>query len=149
MIGYGASMKVISSSIEIAAPPERVWLVLTDFAAYAQWNPFIQSLSGTLAVGERLSVRINPPSGKAMTFKPTVLMVEDNRKLRWMGRLLLPGIFDGEHHFELAPTTSGSSFKQEERFTGILVRIMGASTFEQTQRGFVEMNKALKQRAEA
>ena len=84
-----------------------------------------------------------------MTFRPTVLLVEENRKVRWMGRLLLPGIFDGEHHFELAPTTSGSSFSQEEKFSGILVRMMGAATFQQTQLGFVEMNKALKQRAEA
>ena len=84
-----------------------------------------------------------------MTFRPTVLAVEDNRELRWMGRLLLPGIFDGEHHLDLAPTASGSSFKQEEKFSGILVRMMGASTFQQTQRGFAEMNEALKQRAEA
>ena len=142
-------MKVVSSSIEIAAPPERVWRVLTDFASYPQWNPFIQSLSGPLAIGERLSVRIKLSGGKSMTFRPTVLLVEENRKVRWMGRLLLPGIFDGEHHFELAPTTSGSSFSQEEKFSGILVRMMGAATFQQTQLGFVEMNKALKQRAEA
>ena len=84
-----------------------------------------------------------------MTFKPTVLMVEENRKLRWRGRLLLPGLFDGEHHFELVPTTSGSSFSQKEKFSGILLRMMGDSTFQQTQRGFAEMNKAIKQRAEA
>lgn len=84
-----------------------------------------------------------------MTFRPTVLTVEDNRKLRWIGRLLLPGIFDGEHHFELVPMANGSSFSQEESFSGILVRIMPVGTFEQTRRGFVEMNKALKQRAEA
>ena len=84
-----------------------------------------------------------------MTFRPTVLMVEDNRKFWWRGRLILPGIFDGEHHFELAPTTSGSSFSQEETFSGILVRMMSNATFHQTQRGFVEMNKAIKQRAEA
>ena len=141
-------MKVISSSIEIATPPERVWRVLTDFASYPQWNPFIQSLSGPLAVGERLSVRIQPPGGKAMTFRPTVLTVEDNRKLCWRGRLLLPGIFDGEHHFELARTTSGSSFSQEEKFSGVLVRMMGAAVFQQTERGFAEMNEAIKQRAE-
>ena len=144
----GESMKIVSSSIEIAAPPEKMWRVLTDFASYPQWNPFIQSISGSLAIGERLRVCIKPPGGKAMTFRPTVLMVEDNRKLRWKGRLLFPGIFDGEHHFELVPTPSGSSFSQEEKFSGVLVRMMGAAIFQRTQRGFAEMNKALKQKAE-
>ena len=84
-----------------------------------------------------------------MTFRPTVLMLEENRKLHWLGRLLLPGLFDGEHHLELVPTTNGSSFRQEEKFSGILVWIMGDSTFQKTQRGFIDMNEALKQRAEA
>lgn len=142
-------MKIISTSIKIAAPPERIWDVLTDFASYPAWNPFMQSLSGPLEVGKRLSVRIKPPGGKAMTFRPTVLMVEKNRELRWRGRLLLPGIFDGEHHFRVAPTTKGSSFDQGERFSGILVRMIGTGSFQQTQRGFAEMNEAIKRRAEA
>ena len=142
-------MRLISSSIEIDATPERVWRVLTDFASYPQWNPFIQSISGSLEAGKRLSVRIKPPGGEAMGFKPTVLQVEENRRLSWVGRLLLPGIFDGEHHFELKHTANGSSLSQEERFSGVLVRMMGASTFQQTQRGFIEMNEALKRRAEA
>ena len=43
-------MQVVTSSIEIAASPERVWQVLTDFASYPKWNPFILSLSGRLKV---------------------------------------------------------------------------------------------------
>ena len=142
-------MKIISTSIQISAPIERVWYILLDFASYPQWNPFIQFISGPTRAGEKLSVGIKPPSGKAMTFRPTVLIVEENRELRWKGRLLLPGIFDGEHHFQLAPTPSGSSFSQGEKFSGILVRMMRAASFEQTQRGFAEMNEALKRRAEA
>lgn len=61
----------------------------------------------------------------------------------------MPGIFDGEHHFQVSPTSGGSSFIQEEASTGIPVRIMGATNFERTQRGFVDMNEALKRRAEA
>lgn len=141
-------MKVVSNTVEIAAPPERVWSVLTDFASYPTWNPFIESLAGVPRVGEKLSVRIHPPGGRAMSFKPTVLVAEENRRLHWLGRLLLPGIFDGEHHLDLTPTANGTSFKQEEKFSGIVVRLMGNTTFEQTQQGFVEMNAALRKRVE-
>jgi hypothetical protein len=36
-----------------------------------------------------------------MTFRPTVLNAETNRELRWLGHLLAPGLFDGEHSFTI------------------------------------------------
>ncbi len=68
-------MKELHSEIEIDAPAERVWRLLTDFASYPEWNPFIRSISGQPTPGERLEVRIEPPGGRDMTFRPTVLTV--------------------------------------------------------------------------
>jgi hypothetical protein len=39
-------------------------------------------------------------------------------------------------------------FRQAERFSGILVRVLSAGLFDAIRRGFEEMNVALKQRAE-
>ena len=62
-----------------------------------------------------------------MTFKPTVLRVEPERELRWLGRLLLPGLFDGDHIFHIEPLAqTRSRFTQAERFSGILVGLSGA-----------------------
>ena len=139
----------ISTSIDIESPPERVWQVLADLAAHPDWNPFIQSISGQLSPGEKLTVHISPPGGKGMTFKPTVLVARDNQELRWKGRLFLPGLFDGEHFFKLEPIANGTRFHHGETFSGILVAVMGAASFEQIERGFSEMNQAIKRRAEA
>ncbi len=141
-------MKTISTSILISAPPERVWDVLTDFPRHPEWNPFIQSISGPLVPGEKLKVRIKPPGGKGMTFNPTVLTAQPARELRWKGRLLLPGIFDGEHFFRLEPSGDGTRFVHGEKFSGLLVALMGASSFKQIERGFRDMNEAIKGRAE-
>ena len=86
-------MKPISSSIVIAAPQERVWDILTDFAAYPEWNPFMPAISGPIESGGKLSVRIHPPGGKAMAFTPTVLVAETNQELRCKGRLVLPAFW--------------------------------------------------------
>ena len=138
----------IETDIEINAPTSRVWALLTDFARMPSWNPFIKSISGNLAQGARLAVHIVPPGSSGMHFKPTVLSVRPERELRWLGHLLVPGIFDGEHYFLLEPIGEKlTRLTQGEKFSGLLVGLLG-STLAATSAGFKAMNTALKQQAE-
>jgi len=116
--------------------------VLADTHAYGRWNPFITQLTGRLAVGERLTVRIQPGESGGMTFKPRVDAFEPGRLLRWKGRLGVPGIFDGLHELRLEPTTDGTRFVHSETFRGLLVPFLG-KTLAQTAEGFEAMNQAL------
>ena len=142
-------MKELRSEIEIQASAERVWQLLTDFASFPQWNPFIRKASGTIRVGERLEVYIQPSGASGMTFRPTVLTAEPNRELRWLGHLLISGLFDGEHSFTIEPLgESRVRFTQREVFTGLLVPLFARGLDTDTRRGFEEMNQALKARAE-
>jgi hypothetical protein len=141
-------MKTIEKEIEIRATPAHVWQVLTDLPAHSLWNPFIISISGSLEVGRTISVRIQPPNKRPMSFKPTLLAVEPERELRWKGKVLVPGLFDGEHYFRLAPTGPGTRFTQGEKFSGLLVPLMG-SALGPTEEGFTAMNNCLKKRAES
>jgi hypothetical protein len=71
-----------------------------------------------------------------------------HRELRWLGRLFVPGIFDGEHSLGIEPLGSNRSrFVQSERFTGILVGL-AKGTLQKTDTGFERMNAALKERVE-
>ena len=140
-------MRRIETAIDIAAPPEAVWGVLVDFAAYPDWNPFIRRLQGEARVGARLEVTVQPPGGKPMTFKPTVLAAEPARELRWLGRVLMPGLFDGEHGFRLEATAGGCRLHHGETFGGILVPLFG-KMLDDTERGFAALNAALKERVE-
>ena len=141
-------MRELRSAIEIDAPPQDVWQVLTDFDAYPQWNPFIRSIEGNPEVDSRLSVRIEPAGARGMTFRPTVRAVEPARELRWLGRLFVPGLADGDHRLALEPFDDDRTrFVQSERFSGLLVGLL-RSTLAATQRDFEQMNQALKRRAE-
>ena len=138
----------IETHIEIGAPAEHVWAILTDFARMPEWNPFIRSISGPLMVGSRLDVQIMPPSKSGMRFKPEIIKFVPERELRWVGRVLLPGVFDGEHYFLLAPAAVGRTlFTQGENFNGLLVSFF-STTLSATANGFRAMNEALKQQAE-
>jgi hypothetical protein len=142
-------MKELRTEVEIQASAERVWQILTDFACFPQWNPFIRRASGEAKTGERLEVRIQPSGSKGMTFRPTVLKAEPNREFRWLGRLLIPGLFNGEHIFTIEPLGANRvRFVQQETFTGLLVPLFARGLDADTLRGFEEMNQALKVRAE-
>ena len=144
-----AGRRCLTSEVEIAAPPEAVWAVLTDFASFPEWNPFVVEASGDVAVGARLRVRIRPDGGRATTFRPTVTVVEPARRLGWLGRLLVPGLFDGAHRFELEQTATGTRLVQAEEFSGILAGLILSMVGAASLAGFQAMNEAIKTRVES
>jgi hypothetical protein len=139
----------IKTTIVINASPKQVWEKLTNFEEYPNWNPFIKSIKGNLAVGNTIIVRIEPPEANGMTFKPKVLVYETNKEIRWLGHLLFPGLFDGEHKLELIDNENGTTtFNQSEKFSGILVFLFQKMLDKNTKNGFVLMNQKLKELAE-
>ncbi len=142
-------MKELRSEIEIRASSRQVWQILTDFANFPQWNPFIRRIKGEPDTGAKLEIFIQRSGAKGMTFHPKVLRSEPLRELRWLGRLLIPGLFDGEHIFTIEPIEANRVlFVQREIFTGLLVPLFARRLDTVTRRGFEEMNQALKIRAE-
>jgi len=83
-----------------------------------------------------------------MIFKPTVKSVVENSEFSWLGKLLLPGIFDGKHIFTITKNATGCLLVQKEQFSGLLVPLMRSSMEKSTREGFELMNSALKQRTE-
>jgi hypothetical protein len=139
-------LRSISSTIDLDATPERVWSVLIDTAAYGAWNPFITQLDGTLQVGTKIHVRIALPGRRPMTFHPVLTDVDASRKLAWLGRLFIPGLFDGAHSFTLEPLGDGRTrLVQSEEFSGVLVRFSGG-VLDSTVAGFNAMHEALRKR---
>lgn len=136
----------IVTEVDIDAPPSAVWAVLADPAGYSEWNPFLVSMEGELAEGQTLTNRMRPTGGSEMTFRPTVLKVTPERELRWLGRLFLPRVFDGEHYFLLEERDGGTRLVHGEAFHGVGLWLIDVGQFRQD---FEAMNAALKARAEA
>lgn len=141
--------KEIKTQILINASPEKVWAVLTNFEKYPEWNPFIKSIKGDVKVGSKIIAILEPPESKGMTFKPKVLVFDSKKEFRWLGHLLFPGLFDGEHKFELIENYDGTTtFVQSENFKGILVPLFKRMLDVNTVNGFNLMNQKLKELAE-
>ena len=142
-------MQEVRSEVEIHNYPESVWGILTDFATYEQWNPFINKIVGLPKQGEKVEIYIETPSGKKRRYSPRITKVEEGRELRWFGKSYLPGFLNAEHIFtieELQP--SHVRFIQREVFHGLMTRLFGKGFDNEIRQGFNEMNDALKKRAE-
>ena len=138
----------IEADIEINATAARILALLTDFARMPSWNPFNKSISGNLAQRAHLSLYMAAPGKSGIPFGPTVLSVRPERELRWLGHVLLSGIFDGEHYFLLEPVGENRTrLTQGEKFSGLLVGLL-SGTLTATEAGFKAMNAALKREVE-
>jgi len=143
-------MKHLNTEILINANAADVWNVLMDIEAFPNWNPFIIFVDKKFKEGEKIKIILQQPGSKPMTIKPVVIKVVENKELRWLGHLGFPGLFDGQHIFELKSLEDGSTkFLQREEFKGILVNLFWKQLNTKTRKGFEMMNQKLKELAEA
>ena len=141
--------RTIRSAIEIRAPIDTVWGVLTDFAAYPDWNPHIRRVLGTVTEGSRLAIHTRPPGGRMIVMRPRVTTWAPPTELRWRATFLNRRLFTGEHGFLLEPAGANRvRFVQDETFSGLLVPFYSRLRLPRTRRGFDEVNQALRTRVE-
>ncbi len=123
-----------------------MWAVASDLGQYPCWNPFFTSARGKLAPGEKLDVTMQPVGESAQAFAPVVTELKSGERFAWRGRLIMPGLFDGTHHFVVEALPGGRTrFTQTEKFSGIFVPFVGFTPYHA---GWERMNVALKARAE-
>lgn len=141
--------KELYTEIKIAASANRLWAILTDFARFPDWNPFIRGIRGLPEIGARLVVSIEPPGGRPMQFRPVVVTARPNSEFAWIGRVGIPGLFDGEHSFRIEPLADGRvNFVHRETLTGVLVPFIWPLLKGRLRAGFEAMNEALRDRAQ-
>lgn len=139
----------LRTEIEIDASADRVWQVLADREEYPGWNPFIVRSTGDLVVGKTITNVLKDGDGKETTFTPELLEADPGKELRWIGKVWIGGIFDGEHSFTIEDAGQGRvRFVQEEKFRGVAVPFMKGWLESKIQPQFEAMNRALATRAQ-
>ncbi|MEM9297982.1 MAG: SRPBCC domain-containing protein [Bacteroidota bacterium] len=142
-------MKELRTEVDINAPASKIWSILMDFDRYPEWNPFIISIRGKAHLRERLDVTVQPTGSKPMRFQPKVTLFKKDHQFGWMGNLLVVGLFDGHHIFEIHQKEEGGcTFVHREQFSGLLVPLFWKKLDTQTRAGFEAMNSVLKELAE-
>lgn len=142
--------RTIRTAIEIRAPLDVVWRVLTDFSAYPEWNPHIRQVLGRPRKGGRLTIHSTPPGARTVVMRPVVVTWSPPNELRWRGTFISHRLFSGEHGFKLDEIgPQRVRFSQDETFRGLLVPLYSRLRLNATRDGFERANQALRERSES
>ena len=146
-------MPHIVTAIEIDAPIERVWSVLSDTAGWDSWNPLLKDVKGSLREGGKLSLKIHV-DGRSLPISVEVEDVKPNERLAWVGPILKPArfVFSGRHYFELKKLDDGRTrFVHGEQFRGLIpdAEWFWPKAEPKIEPTYTALNEALKARVES
>ena len=139
---------VRSDPVDIDAPVERVWEVLTDFGRYGEWNPFTTRVDANLEVGAavELHVVLGP-----LRVRQTVRIetVEPPLSLVWGMSMGASWLLSARREQRLEPLgESRCRYLTTDAFHGPLTLPVALVWAGAIRRGFNAMAEALKARAE-
>jgi uncharacterized protein YndB with AHSA1/START domain len=124
-------MRTFNIAIDIAAPAERVWQVMSDIDRWHEWTPSVTSIrrigGGPLAVGSRAVIR-QPKFPPAMW---KVAAIEPGRSFTWISTG--PGLRVIGHH-SVEPTAAGSRAALSLELQGMFGGVFGRLTQGITER---------------
>ena len=139
-------MKEYHTNIKINKPIKDVWVFLTDFESYPNWNPFVGELSGNIKEGETIKTRIIP-LGKS--YYPKILSFKKEEELIWQGKQGAMFLLAGKHYYKLRSIDiNKTELLHGEYFTGLLSSFISKKLLKKMEKAFNDHNIALKQRVE-
>jgi uncharacterized protein YndB with AHSA1/START domain len=111
-------------SERIAAPPARVWSLLTNAADFPRWNSTVTSIDGAITAGE--TIRLQAKAAPGRTFKLKVSDVVPDTSMVWSDGFA--PMFRGVRTFTLsAASGGGTDFSMEEVFSGLMLPMIAGS----------------------
>ncbi len=138
----------IEHRIGVQAPAEAIWAVISDIAAWKDWNPLYPRAEGSLRIGATLDLDLALPGQPTRAINPVILDWVPNDQIHW--RLsMLGGLVRTIRYIEIEILTeTGCIFSNGEVFSGYLGPTVAKRMRPAIRQGFAAMGEAVKARAE-
>ncbi|HEY3950508.1 SRPBCC domain-containing protein [Phenylobacterium sp.] len=139
----------IEHRVGIQAPAEVIWAVISDLASWHEWCVLYPKAAGQIRIGGTLDITLALPGRPPEEIHPTVLEWVPGEQLHW--RLtMLGGLVKTTRYFEIEALAAESCIVSNgELIAGFLGPRLGKRMAGTLYRAFVDMDDALKARAEA
>ncbi len=140
---------VIGQTLEVRAPAETVWAVITDLARYPEWNPFVVACTSTLEPGSPIAMRVRVLPWLTQPQRERVFEHVPGRRLGYgVPPLPLGALASRRFHEVAALDAARSRYVSSFELTGWLAPVVELVLGERLRRGFAAMSAALVERAE-
>lgn len=141
-------MFTIDKTLEINAPPEVVWEVITDFPRYGEWNPFILECKTTLKSGDPIDLKVKLMS-VPQPQREWILEHVPGKSFAYQMKPFPGGALSSRRSHEVTDaggnrTRYHSYFQLKGWMKPLVVGLLGG----RLEKGFAGMNAGVKQRAE-
>ncbi len=111
--------KSVHAELVIPAPPARIWDVLTDTAAYGEWNPIFVSVDGTFEEGATVAYQMKGSDGETSEVESEVRAFVPEREINQFGGI--PFVVTFDHTWRIDPVPEGAKVTQHEEYRGVYV----------------------------
>ena len=143
-------MASIRAEIEIDAPAEEIFEILTDLDAYPEWNPFTPRVESTLRPGDPVHLHVRLRGERLSHRIEYVSANERPAKLCWGAAIGARFLVTAERCQTLTPLDAGRTrYATIDEIRGWLTPLVLLLFGRAMQRGFEAVATALKQRAES
>lgn len=141
--------KCVRAEVEIDAPIDHVWKILTDIDRYADWNPFTPKVETTLQIGAPVHLHVHLVGDRPMHRVETVTRNEPYT-LGWDMKMGARFLLYAERVQVLTTIDENRTrYMTEDCFTGWLRPIVLGLLGKAMQRGFLSCGLGLKKAAES
>lgn len=114
----------VAVRINIRAKPDRIWALLTNARDFPRWNSTVQSIEGSIALGE--TIRLKATIAPERTFKLKVTELTPNQAMVWQDGAA--PMFKGVRRYTLTPKSDGTTdFTMSEAFSGLMLPMIAGS----------------------
>jgi len=142
-------MKKIKTEIEINAPVDKVWEVISNFNEWKEWNPIISNATGEAKLGTKLNIAMSDKEGKSsQKYQPVIIKLDEQKSFHWRAKMVSGHLFTNDKIVELKETETGTLVVHAETFSGLLTPLFWSKLNTGVAPMLDKMNKALKQKVE-
>ena len=119
-------MRSYEAATRIDADPGQVWDVLTDVAAWRDWDSGVDRVEGRIALGEQITIYATMIRSRPFTVAVTEIRPREG--MRWRGGLPLGlAVIERTYHLD-AQDDGGTVLTIREDHTGPLAAVVGRTT---------------------
>lgn len=141
---------VIDIDVEINAPAELVWQVITDFARYGEWNPFVPECRSSLVPGEPIDMLVRVSGTTPRRQREWIRSHTPGHELSYTMKPVPLGTLHSLRSHTITPITADRTrYESHFELAGWLHPLVVALLGKNLRRGFAGMTAGIQKQAES